>query len=369
MKKILVTLLAVAIGLGMITAVTAEDPVTNAEETSEVEVEIADETRLDVRPSELDFGTLDPGDFEDVASGLGDYSDQDFDKVEIENQGSNYIDQVWAETSVPTERPFAQDDDSVLNTGNFIKISPENQDEPVNSINSAIEETSANFFVNRREFMEPNSPSYLNLGTPDSDWDTSTGVTLNQDNVLQGRFRVGEEEYFWAIPVDGDASGQSTGECTDDNILRVGEEPHDQAGLGTVDFAVDDTEAEDIEDYEIGSTADTNTGVATGVSVGDNDYDVLTVCNDEASDSIDFTNSYTELVSYNVDPEGSEGTPTNIGDDGEASYILQTTTEDEMLWPGQGMQLPISMELPFGIPQGDIQDGDLRILATSQAVD
>lgn len=355
MKKLVVTLLAISIAIGMAS-------LTTASEDSDVEISVDEETIVDVQPANLDFGEVNPGSYTETASGIGDYEDVEFGGIEIENLGSTYVEQVWVESTTPDERPFGTDIGSgnPYDAGNFLQVSPSEPD-----ANVVLEETTGlDYFVNRREYSEQAPPSYLNIGDPSEDWDEQTGtVGTELDDALVGRFRVGGEEYFWAIPQENDGSSDASGTCdgSQENILRVGNTEHTTSELGTVDF----TDEDETTDYDIESTDSGDTGVATNVDIDDRSYDILTYCEDPDDESID---GYTERTRYNVNPDGNDDSETNLETSQTVRYIMDvdaSSNPDDSLVPGQGFSLPVSMQVPLGVAADDITEGELRILSTA----
>lgn len=256
------------------------------EEETEVTVDVAEETTLDVRPSALDYtnagseGAISPG-------GERLESDEGFTAVEVENIGSNAIEEVEPQATNPSIDPFgasAQTDDQSHDIGNIVTVSTEtaNQDE-YSDVNAGVRDGDLNevmTFTNRVEYAEPTPPTYLSFEDPES-------IEPGTEEADVGRIRSGDVEYFWVLYTQ-------EGEDVDDTegfTLRIGATPHTPTTLGTVDFESSDG---DFVEYDQ-ETADVNDNVdGSGYNVVIEDQRFLTFDADATGDSYDGTESVLE---------------------------------------------------------------------------
>lgn len=300
-----------------------------ATDNSTVTVNVGTQTAIDISPSALNFGTIEPGtEVNETTSG--------FTHFEVENIGSNNITNVWANTSTPTTDPFGTGFASNYDVGNFIQIQPDNEIAGVASDNSFT-------YVNRKEYNESNDLSYIT--TPEG---------TNQE-WRYGRFRVGEQEFFWAV------NTTTTGACetgdTDSDDLRVGVQPHNQTATGSVDF----TTASEYDSYDLASGT-TVEGVASSVTLSsatldaDRTYDVVANCGAE---------TYTYRSKFNPDVAGEDLTATG----GAAQYLLSGTAGSaEAFQPGEHFEVNVSVRLPQGVAAtgtSETIDGLLRIFGNT----
>lgn len=213
------------LSFGLLTTATALD----SEETTDVEVTVDEVAQVDVRPSNLDYTdtALETGE-------LREESDEGFEHVEIENIGTVDIEEVTAESTVPSEQPFGGTS-AEHNTGNFVTMSVEtaeagdNGDYDVTMADGSTSETP--HFLNRVEFAEDNEPQYISVETEEEVPGAADETTFDPSDVEVGRIRVGDVEYFFVAYYSGSAG------ATDDEFnLRIGRAPHTSTQLGTVDF-------------------------------------------------------------------------------------------------------------------------------------
>ena len=354
MKKLASTITAallvavLAVGLA---ATGAAEP----DEESDVDVTVSSETALDVRPSSLAYSDAEVGELEST-------SDEGFAAVELENIGSESLDQIFAQSTMPSESPFGQGDENNYNTGNMLTVSTEqagelddNDELPANVETSG---TDRQFhFLNRVEFEEDPAPSYIQTTDPEV-------IDGDHDSVDVGRFRTGEEEYFYAIYYD--ESNGCVATVDDESQLFVGTEAHTPTELGTFDFTLEeedsgaDAASEEVEEYELvqsEGSGDFGT-TSSSVALGDDEYSVFTYCDDD-----DETDDHTIRTRFNVDVE-SPVTGDNLGegDAGANRFILD---DSDALEPGASFPLDIGVQIPLGTSEGDLDTGTMTIIAAN----
>jgi len=320
------------------------------EDDSEVEVTVSSEVAVDVQPDTLSYS-------DDLTPGESNFTDDvGHEQIEIENIGSEDIGEVWAASSSPSEDPFGQGETDAHNTGNFVQISLATAlaDED-GAYPDALDQSSTNenpHYINRVEFTEDPAPSYIQTDTDSDDLVDSSVI----EDVDIGRFRMGEEEYFYAVYHDGDGTASCSGD--DSSELWVGESVHTPGDLGTFDFTTnEDSVTEEISDTDAAS----DYGVVEGVELGDEEYNLFTYCDEDS-------NGHAIRTRFNVeiDTSGLEGSDDTIDErtDGQQRFILEeTSTADNTLRPGQSFPVDVGVNVPNGVPEGSIEDGSLTIFA------
>lgn len=369
------------------------------DQDTEVGVTVDNVVQLDVRPSEISYSDVSPGDKEAV-------TDEDFEHLDVENAGSESIQDVFAESDMPIEQPFGTTVQDVYNTGNFLQMSfetardsgtydlgdrlPDEVTYTDQSGTSVDEEPEA--YVNRVEFFEENPPEYIDL-EDGSNW-----------NV--GRFREGSVEYFFAA--DDDLLNMA-----DDNEgeLRIGVTPHTPTELGTFDFtdsssdyvsfdadtdfshpdgagadnqyvvldgeslqlATFDVDNSDVDGAEIlDDSADIDLGEADGNSDVDfsdvrvGEYELF-IGDDEGDDqdhALRSSVNYQPGSPATVDDDANDGERMGYGDGDSTQRIYQGTGEDA-LQPGQAFPVDISVMLPQGVDSEEITDGEVTFFASA----
>ncbi|MFT4892377.1 MAG: hypothetical protein ACI8Z7_000149 [Candidatus Nanohaloarchaea archaeon] len=303
--------------------VTSEDS-----DNSTVTVDVASKVAVDISPSDISYGAIDPGSavLESNSSSVG----GPVGAVEIENIGSENITQVWLNTSVPNDNPFGTGLAQEYDAGNFIEVKPTGEANTVSGVSKFK-------YINRKEFNETGDLSYVFTPEDGGEW-------------KYGRFRVGSQEYFWAVNTTG-----TPGTCQTDGSddFLVGQNAHNKTNTGSTDF----TDLADISEYGL-----TNAGsgdaeaLATGVTVGDRNYDVLVECGDP---------TYTVRSSYNVNALGA---PDLVNDGSAVSHILnatEATDASQELQPGEYFGINTSIRVPQGVPSNAGITGQLRVLVNT----
>lgn len=322
----------------------------DAVEDSNVNVTVTSDVAVDVHPTNLAFT--------DQAVGTqNNESDQGFTSIDLLNTGSEYVSDVWMNVSKPSSDPFGSGSAAAYDSGNFFQVKPNNASELLSG------NIDVYHYANRVEFIYPATngaqvPSYIQW---DGDID---GSSTSASNVYIGRFRAAEEAYNFVIHAPaGTCDGSES--STDQAMLRVADTPQTDTQVGTTDFT--DSGGSDYTDYNItGSTSGgaygvieddgdgTYTGLALAISsdeLGDvtREYDVLTQCDSGTPQVI--------RTRYNVEA-GDAGDLAN-GPGVRSQYLLSGTTEGQQLPPGDSVTFDTAVEIPRGVAQGDVTEGDI----------
>lgn len=360
----------ITVGLAMNVGAVSE----NDTESSDVNVTIASTVAVDLHPEQLTYPQATVG--SQVTS-----TDRSFTSVDIENVGSEYIDQIWVETTQPGSEPFGTGLPGNYDAGNFFQIKPNNASGKLKG------DSDAYHFVNRIEYATYNDslvPSYINA--PSSGTYESTTGSASANDVAVGRFRVGDEEYFFAIPVSG-GSGSCDG-TGGHNTLLVAKQPHTETSTTPIDFT-DGTgypgiEGKDYIKYNITELTDTGEGFgltdsgpadygANGVTIRRNfgtaqevnrTYDALVKCDTNGESGLQLTDVPRVIrTRYNVE----EGGASDLTDDsnGPMTFLMSTITPSEMLLPGEAVTLDTAIEVPRGVSQGQMTEGTFTVYVTA----
>ena len=374
-------LMVSVLSIGMVTNAAAD------EETTDVTVEVSEITQLDVRPSELDYtdSNIEPGDFIEE-------SDDGYEAVEVENIGSNNIEEVSVEAEVPQQNPFGAEglDEEDHVATNFVTVSTETATEGIEEeysyLDPGIVEVETPHYLNRVDYTESPAPTYIDL--PDEDeW----GV---------GRLRAGGVEYFYAL--EGDTAGD---DADADFRLRIGTAPHTSTTLGSTDFTDSEEYVEfDDSDQVTGGDSDfysvlTDEGVMELVSFdpdsesydGDDlverdDGDGELVAVDDLGDAgvtepetrqygfyvysdvddsgDEFEDGHIYRTRFNIDPESIEGSDTVESDTSDAQQALfSSSTSSNQLQPGDSFPLNMGVQVPQGVDDDRLDSGLVTVLA------
>jgi hypothetical protein len=335
-------------------------------ESSNITVTVNSKTQIDVKPEELNFPSMDVG-TQEVESSNG---NNGFGALEIENIGSEYIDRVWVNATAPSSDPFGTGDPTNYDAGNFLQVKPSNESSKV----SVRGNSSTYHFVNRYEFTTAWSssggeiPSYIEADPSNID----NGGTPSETYV--GRLSAGDQWYFYVI-----ATGSSNDVCdgTGSAIMRLGNTSHSPDQFGTVDFT--ESGPNDWREYEISqSTGDygivsggptSETGVRLNLTdSNDNsfyrEYDMLTAC-----DTADFASSdpHTIRTRYNVQAGDEEDLTAGTETGSRTQFLLEagSASPGNMLLPGEGLTVDTAVEVPQGVPEGGVQNGEVTFFVTS----
>ena len=350
------------------------------EETSEVDVEVSSDVAIDVRPTNLDYtsagdeGALDPGTERFV-------SDEGLEHLELENIGSEVLNEIYATSEMHENDPFADPGEDHI-TGNFVTLSTQTFSEDDSYDISGVNEITENHYSTRVEYYEETPPTYLSTNDEDDSIDMDD-ASFTADEVDVGRLRVGDVEYFFVAYTDGD-----NGEA----VLRIGDTPHTPTELGTIDFT---NEGDDYTQYdtETGSLDSDSSGADDVfqaenqdlVSFDADEYDGDSLINDGSSDvsgsSIE-DDEDTEERSYNLYLDQNENDKlirarwdtevqsptgdwtTDQTDSESQSFILETGDEDAALQPGENFPVDVGVQVPLGVDLDTVEPGTVTIIAS-----
>lgn len=330
-------LLAIATVIGMASTATAAT-VNDTEETN-VTVNVSAETALDVKPDTLDY---------DASVGsLVNNSDRGFDAVKVENTGSEDIMEVWLETTKPSSDPFGQGSTSAHDSANMLKVKPRN-----NTPQEIRGDETDYHYITRAEFFEDDMP----LIQTGSDWN-SEGFS----EFLTGRVRFGNDEFNYVVATSGTCDGSGS----PDAKLRVADTPNTPSSLGTYDFSDSGT---DYTQYNVTSMSQspygiTQSTVSFSMSDGDTEsYDVMTACSDGSTAS-SFSEEHVLVNRYDI--QAGESTDLQATDGSTTEQILRSTTSNNDLFPGDSFTVDMAVQVPRGVPTGELSEGTMSILAAT----
>lgn len=338
-KQALTALFLVVLALGMMSTATAETP--DDSETSNVNVTVASETALDVKPDQLDYTNVAVGARKDETS-----NDINYTQLKVENTGSNDIQRIWAESTFPSDNPFGAGDVAQHDSGNFLQIAPYDP----NGL-TGLNGQNTFHYVERIEFFQDSSP-LVDVGSMNSTY----------SDVEVGRIRFGNNEFYFALGHDGNT-------CSE---LRVANTPTVPDSLGTNDFSLSNSGS--WTNYSMGASGDsayqiTNESVqfnlqnVAGISSSETqDYDVMATCGTGDLGSItDLNEEHLRLVRYNLDPNAVSNLATGDGDVAQAIWDTAGGAVSNQLHPGQSFSVNVSVMVPRGVPNGDITEGTLTV--------
>ncbi|MFB6193230.1 MAG: hypothetical protein ABEK00_03175 [Candidatus Nanohaloarchaea archaeon] len=329
---------------------------TSQNESSDITVSVSSTTEIDVKPNSLTFTGLNIG-TQTTKETSGE--SPRFGSFTIDNIGSEYIDRVWASATHPTSDPFGTGDPSAYDAGNFLQIKPSDASSTAVRGNDTVYH-----YVNRYEFANSWSssrgeiPSYIR-----ADPGTVLSSGTAKDTYV-GRLQAGNEWYFYTI-VTGSTNDVCDG--SGNAKLRIGQSVHSSSKFGTVDFRAT---ASDYSNYTIketsGSYGLTGSKVKLNYTVGGSTvtrkYDLLTRCTPGAT----ISQPHVIRTRYNV--QAGDVADLTAGTDANASqtqFLLSTGSSSSMLKPGQQLVIDAAIEVPQGVPTGQVQAGQLTFYVTS----
>lgn len=280
-------------------------------DTITISINISEKSMVDINPSNLSYGPLDPGSVGDsTKENMGNYSG-----IWIENIGSTNVTRIWFNSTYPTSDPFGTGNPLSYDAGNMIVIA----------------NGSANtyYFPNAVEYPRSDSDS-LYVQTP-AGFDFGTGDIF-------GKFRNNSYEYFWAVMRGG------SGNCSD-GTFYYGGSAHTKDTMGDVNL----------------NDGSPSPIVLTGVSPGWSAANVsfpypggtnycLTVPDDC---------SYLIFHRWNADIPGA-GTSVCNG----IGYFLNSTVSP--LTPGNVTKGNVKVYVPYGVPMGRIKNGLLTVYVSNE---
>lgn len=386
-KKLTVAVLTVILSLGMISVATAE------EETSEVEVTVDDVVELDVKPDTVSYTSA--GEIsEDLSPGeQRETSDRGFNQIEVENIGSDRLDNIYTQATMHTEGPFGSTPNQDLdhNTGNFAVLSTETAqaDSYRVATEGGLADVSEMHYLNRVEYFEDTAPQYVLTEDTSSTLDLSDDQTASDSTTVDddisavdiGRIRVGEASYFFVI---------YTLETEGDRWMLIGGAPETPTILGTNDFTNDGDQftAHEVDEGEVGQSdvgVVTNQDFVTFDTQESSDYDGQRLIEDgdvvDDADPDGYTlddinaeartyNVYSDFnedlvvrTKFNVVQESPEGVSYEERTSGAQEYILSASNDNEALQPGENFPVDFGVQVPNGVDSDQIFDGTVTFVA------
>lgn len=307
----------------------------DATDDSEVEVTVAQETAVDLDPRYLNYssGGLTPGSTQTR-------DDAGVSALQVENVGSENITDVWMSASEPTTDPFGTGIASNYDAANFVQIylndtKITNEFSNLDGSLSSYRDTPV--FINRRDYAANRDLSYIFV--PDeAAWE-------------YGRFRAGEQEYFWAVETSTDVGADSP-------TLRVGQTAHTQEQTGTTDF----TGGGDTVDYTLQSTTSlpSNFGKANIQVPRQNgparDVTVIVQTDDTTSEGV-----YTVRSRFNTQYTNG-GNTEDLSTDSNTELLFNSSRSGGIdLAPGDSFQVGTRVTVPRGVPSDTVGLGTLTI--------
>jgi hypothetical protein len=309
-------------------------------EEADVNVTVSETIAVDIQPANLDYSNAEVGNRNTT-------SDRGFGAIEVENTGSVHIDQIWLNSSTPSTDPFGSGTAGDYDSGNFLEVRPDTSD------GFSGDNTNWNY-INRKEYMwSDDSPS------GNSDTDVPSFIQTDFSSPYEvGALRRGNETLYFVI--DADSGDNTCNEDTDGAELRVGNVSALDDRLGTVDFT--SSSEYGYSTYTIGNISDSDYGVA-GVDLNwtydaDSDltYDMVTRCAPGSEQP------HVYLNKYNINVAGASDIASGNGE--HTQYLLSTSTDSNMLRPGDQWTIETAIDVPEGVAQGTVGAGNLRVLIT-----
>jgi len=291
----------------------------NKTDTLNIYVTVANLTMVDINPANLTWINIPPG----TESNSSYAASGNKEAIQIENIGSTNITNIWFNVSQPSVMPFGSGDINNYDPGNFIVIRRNT--------------TGAKFyFVDRKEFNE-SELIYL---------------TLPGGEVVHGRLRSANHEYFWVVNV-------TDGTCNDTEFW-IGNSPHNQTDTGTVDFtqacgSLTGTVTEDCRTGNFVPSSDNQWGVlnlTVGPSAGGENYTVI-IPTDCTGNNVTI-----RFWHWNMDAPGSSG----------SSNAFQEYFRTTPLVPGAKDIANVKIRVPYGTIAGTLPTGYLTVIAQAVGV-
>lgn len=391
-------LVAALLVVGFAVPVAAQASPTGSDDAG-VDVTVEKITNVDINPTQLSYGgagnNLQPRGFEAT-------SDNGFVGVQVENSGSNNITELSVENTEPKSRPFGTGFADNYDAGNFIKMRPDNVTDFTIGVGGdgtiGAEDNEDGDFTSGTINNDPSKYHYASRvdfnasGPPTGTPQALTYIEVPGPEYRYGRFRSGDEEFFWAVETgtggtgDGnvcDGEGGETGGAT----LRVGSDPHTDDEIGTVDFT--SSNSGEYSEFEL-TTEDGSGdfGIVDGVELnttqGNTTYTVLSWCAPTATSSANvksensFAGNKTFLVRTRYDLNPFENDPRNNFPDTSTLDVTssstggierlvseQETASGSPMFPGDSFTLFTSVELPRGVASGETESGTMSIVAAA----
>lgn len=229
-----------------------------------------------------------------------------WDNFTIENVGSTDILQIWANVTQPGTDPFGTGVSSNYDAGNMIGLR--------NTTGSG-----SIYVIDRKEFNST-VPPYVTMPAGCTDMNAS------------GRIRLDNEEFFFCAEKGGGGAGYANG------TIYISQSPHNETNLGDVDLSDNVGTVLSKTDSDLYGAAD-----ITLASNPTEDYCVALRSNGNFLRLIGWNTALDTAGACNNDRRIYSGT----------------------LNPGQTMVIGIGARIPYGVAQGALSQGTLRIVATT----
>lgn len=385
-RQLALTTFAILLTIGMISTATAD-------EETDVTVEVDEEVQLDVKPDNLDFTASGPEEESELSPGeQREISDEGFEHIDINNIGSQRLDNIYAEAETPAEQPFGTDGDTVLhNTGNFIALSLEtvNTETFRDGLETGVSGQEDFHLLNRVEFFEDNPPEYIqtqegagDLGDDQGDGE-SGGINVDPEHTHVGRIRVGELNYFFVVYEEETTELENP----DQVVVAIANTPEAPSEIGTYDFTED---GDDFSVFEASSSSsdiaiidqsqefvnpvgvDTEDVAGETLREGDEAVDTSSLTGESSDYEVRSYNLYNDFngngamhrTRFNVDVESPSGSSYGTNTDQAQEYILDSNgNQDEALQPGENFPVDFAVQVPNGVDAEAVDPGTVTLNA------
>ncbi len=300
-------------------------------DNSTVTVKIGPITMIDVTPEKMDFGTAIPGEIISVYNVTDTTNDLvNLTAFQIENIGSTNISKIWLNVTKPRENPFGTGNASKYNPGNWLAVSirfyPEGLTVPTQDMS----------YIHRVEFNTSQEIVYLKKP---------------QNTVSYGRFRVGSNEYFWAL-TSSDGSCPTTTGSTLTFIIGNYSEPHTQNDTGDIDLT-------DGDERIITLTLNTDGWFvpATGSSALD-----FNGANENYMVIVNGSCNEVHFVAWDRDFAESVA-KADVSKLPNNASVFDETIAGQPLYPGQSIAMNVQLRIPYGVPTANYM-GYMTVVAS-----
>ena len=308
----------------------------NDSETSNVTVILSTVTMVDINPAAFTWQGVDPG-------SVGDDTEEtnNFYAIQVENIGSHNITHVWFNATYPTSSPFAVGSTANTNSGNYVVLANATQNGSIINNRTKFEETFnlSYRFINRVEYNETRPLVYLT--------DPDGNMPPNNTKYLYGRFRNASNEYFWMLRIDD-------GSC-EDNEFYIGDEAHTKWTTGSVNFAnpgcvagLTNSPGTGIGACRVGTL--TNNSVLSGAGATSR-YGYANILIGTEKYCVVVVNCTRVFFSH-----WNRDFPFNLCTSPYARYAWDSSL-DGPLTPGDSFVMGIKVRVPFGIYEGNSNQG------------
>lgn len=296
----------------------------NDSQTSTVVVNIADQTYINIDPSDFYWTGVAPGDVGDGTTEVHGYT-----AIQVENIGSNNISNIWFNATYPSIRPFATGSHAYYDSGNFVVIGREGEDKY--------------YFPNRVDYNESRSLVYLK--------DPGGNRPPDAGSYHYGRFRNTTKEYFWFVDKTGSAPADYCNETG--TTFYLGDAPHTQGDSGSIDFSscsgnLVSEPGTNVDSCRVGTLTNVELGSPwawADVRVGTENYTV----------AVNYACDKTMWIRWNMDAPGARGS--------KNAEMFWNSSVNGALVPGNSTVANMRVYIPYGVHMGNISSGTITVLA------